>query len=354
MNSTKKIRAALMGGTGYTAAELIKRLVSHPHAELVRISSIDNIGDNVGKVHKNFGDRLPFILENLNCQETVKGCDVVFLALPHKVSYTKVPELLPLGVSIIDLSGDYRTKDVAIYNKYYNTTHSNPENLSKFVYGLPELNRELIKNSKYIANPGCFPTGVALSMVPLAKNGLLNNVKLRVLAATGSTGSGVNPQEGTHHPVRSLNLKIYKPLVHQHLPEMEQTLIDAGAKEISIDFIPMSVPLSRGMLTNVVVDLPKYLSEKDVENIYREFYKNHPFIRLTGSKNMPEVVSVASTNFVEIGWYLREEKNGSKSFAVSAAFDNLVKGASGQAIQNMNIMYGINETTALDDFGSWP
>ncbi|MBF0312426.1 MAG: N-acetyl-gamma-glutamyl-phosphate reductase [Oligoflexia bacterium] len=350
----KKIKASLMGGTGYAAAELIKRLLMHPHVELLRISSIEQVGENIGKVHKNFGDRLHYKLENLTAEETARDCDVVFLALPHKVSYTKVPELLPLGVKIIDFSGDYRTRDVSVYNKYYATSHTNPENLSKFVYGLPEVNREQIKNAKYIANPGCFPTGVALSMAPLAKSGLLNNVKIRVIAATGSSGSGVAPGEGTHHPTRSLNMKIYKPLVHQHLPEMEQTLLDAGAKNISIDFIPISAPLSRGMLTNIVVDLPPHLSEKDVENIYREYYKGQAFVRLTGTKNMPEVIAVAGTNFVELGWYLREERNGTKSFAVSSAFDNLVKGAAGQAVQNMNLMFGFDETTALDDFGSWP
>lgn len=351
---TKKIKASLMGGTGYAAAELIKRLVIHPHVELIRISSIERVGENVGKVHKNFGNRLPYVLENLDSTQTAKDCDVVFLALPHKVSYTKVPELIPLGVSIIDLSGDYRTQNVNEYNQYYNTKHTNPENISKFVYGLPELNRDQIKKTKYVANPGCFPTGVALSMLPLAKSGLLNSVKIRVLAATGSSGSGVAPQEGTHHPTRSLNLKIYKPLVHQHLPEMEQTLISGGAKDISIDFIPMSAPLSRGMLTNIVVDIPAHISDKEIESIFRDYYRVHPFVRLTGTKNMPEVVAVAGTNFVEIGWYLREERNGTKSLAVSAAFDNLVKGASGQAIQNMNLMFGFEETAALDDFGCWP
>ncbi|MBF0359395.1 MAG: N-acetyl-gamma-glutamyl-phosphate reductase [Oligoflexia bacterium] len=351
---TKKIKVSIMGGTGYAAAELIKRLLVHPHVELLRIASIDNIGKKVGDVHKNFGDRLSYVFQDLPAAEVVKDCDLVFLTMPHKVTFQKVAELMPFGVSMIDFSGDHRLRDMNSYEKFYETKHTHPENVEKFVYGLPELNRDKIKTAKYIANPGCFPTGTTLSLLPLAKNGLLNNQKVRLVAPTGSSGSGVKPSEGTHHPIRCLNLKSYKPLSHQHQPEMEQTLLDAGAKNVSLDFIPISAPLSRGMLTNIILDLPAHISEKDIEQMYRDYFRSHPFVRLTGTKNLPEVVAIAGTNFVEIGWVLREERNGSKSFAVISAFDNLVKGAAGQAIQNMNIMYGFEETMGIDDFGSWP
>ncbi|MBI2520651.1 MAG: N-acetyl-gamma-glutamyl-phosphate reductase [Bdellovibrio sp.] len=350
---TKKIKAALMGGSGYAAAELIKRLVHHPDVHLNRISSIDHVGKNVGQVHRCFGDRLPYILEDISPQELTKDCEIVFLALPHHVSFLKVPELMKMNIKIIDFSGDYRIKSAAIYNSYYKTTHSNPENLEKFVYGLPELNKNEIKTAKYIANPGCFPTSVALGLLPLAKNGLLKG-KVRTIGPTGSSGSGVVPQEGTHHPIRVSNLKSYKPLTHQHQPEMEQTLIAAGGKDLSIDFIPMSAPLARGILTNSVVDLPASITEGDIEKLYRDYYKNEPFIRLVSPKGLPEVINIAHTNFVEIGWALREEKSGSKSFAVMTAIDNLVKGAAGQAVQNMNLMFGFEEMAGLDDFGSWP
>lgn len=350
---TNKIRASIMGGTGYAAAELIRRLISHPNVELVRISSIDHIGENVGKVHKNFGDRLPYIFENLTSEEVAKDVDVVFLTLPHKVSYLKVPELLSTGVKIIDFSGDYRTQDVSEYNKYYKTDHTNPENIKDFIYGLPELNKNNIKEATKIANPGCFPTAVALSMLPLAKAGLLQG-KVRVVGPTGSSGSGVHPQAGTHHPVRSGNLKSYKPLFHQHQPEMEQTLKIAGGKNISVDFIPMSAPLPRGILINAIVDLPSTTTEEDIDKIYNEYYKDAPSIRLCPKGTFPEIVSIKGTNTVEIGWSLREEQNGSKSFVAIAAIDNLVKGAAGQAIQNMNLMFNLDENTALDDFGLWP
>ncbi len=350
---SKKIKAALMGGTGYAAAELIKRLVIHPDVELLRISSIDHVGENVGKVHRNFGNRLPFILEDLSSQEVAKDADVVFLALPHKVSFLKVPELLPLGVKIVDFSGDYRIKDIASYEASYNTKHTNPENIEKFVYGLPELYKEQIQNANYVANPGCFPTSMALSLLPLAKHGLLKG-KVRTIGPTGSSGSGVYAKEGTHHPLRSRNLKSYKPLYHQHQPEMEQNLELAGGKDISVDFIPMSAPLTRGILTNSIVDLPAHVTENDIKDIYYEFYRNAPFVRLTSPGGFPEVINISETNFVEVGWHLREERNGTRSFAAICAIDNLVKGAAGQAVQNMNLMFGLEETASLEDFGVWP
>lgn len=350
---TKKIRASLMGGTGYAAAELIKRLLVHPNAELVHVASIDHVGENIGKVHRNFGNRLSYVFEDLTCEQIAKDCDIVFLALPHKISFQKAPGLFASGVKIVDFSGDYRIRDPKIYEKYYKATHSNPENISTFVYGLPELNRDRIREASRIANPGCFPTGTTISLLPLAKHGLLKG-KVRVVAPTGSSGSGVAPQEGTHHPIRSLNLKSYKVLDHQHQPEMEQTLRDAGGLNISVDFIPISAPVSRGMLINAMVDLPAHVTEKEIYELYVDYFKDHPFVRILPLKSFPEVVAVAGTNYVDVGISLKAEHDGTKTFAAVTAFDNLVKGAAGQAVQNMNLMFGFAETAALEDFGSWP
>lgn len=348
-----KIKAAIMGGTGYAAAELVRRLVKHPEVEILRISSIDHVGKNIGEVHKNFGNKLPYTFEDLTATQVAEGADLVFLCLPHKVSYLMVPELIKTGVRIVDFSGDYRTQDVSEYNKYYKTEHTNPENIKDFVYGLPELNREHIKTTQYVANPGCFPTAMALSLLPLANAGLLNG-KVRVVAPTGSSGGGVYPSAGTHHPLRARNLKSYRPLHHQHQPEMEQTLMDAGGKDISVDFIPMSAPVTRGILTNAVVDVAPDVTPEQIEKAYKTYYEGSPCVRVVGPSAFPEVVNIAGTNTVEVGWYLREEVNGTKSFAAICAIDNLVRGASGQAIQNMNIMFGLEEQTGLDDFGIWP
>ena len=349
----KKIKVSLMGGTGYAAAELIKRLLTHPNVELVKIASIDHVGENIGKVHKNFGARTNLIFENLTPTQLAEQSEVVFLALPHKVSFTKIPELFSQPVKIIDFSGDYRIQDAKVYEKFYGVTHTNPENIKTFVYGLPELNKELIKSASRIANPGCFATASALSVLPLAKAGLLTG-KVRIIGPTGSSGSGVLPSEGTHHPLRHNNMKSYKVLNHQHQPEIEQTLRLAGGKDVAVDFIPISAPLSRGILVNAVCDLPKHITLSDIEKIYKDFYQYLPFIRLTGSKEFPEVVSIAGTNFVEIGWALKDEFNGTKSFAAVCTIDNLVKGAAGQAVQNMNLMCGFDEMAGLDDFGRWP
>lgn len=343
-----------MGGTGYAAAELIKRLVSHPNVELIKVASIDHVGENIGRVHKNFGNRLNLTFENLTPAQLAEQSDLVFLALPHKVSFLKIPELFPFkNVKIIDFSGDYRIQDAAIYEKFYGVTHSNPENIKSFVYGLPELNKEIIREANRIANPGCFATACALSVLPLAKAGLLTG-KVRIVGPTGSSGSGVIPSEGTHHPLRHNNMKSYKVLNHQHQPEIEQTLRAAGGLNIEVDFIPISAPLSRGILVNSICDLPASTKLSDIEQIYKDFYKSSPFVRLTGSKEFPEVVSIAGTNFVEIGWAMKEEFNGSKTFAAVCTMDNLVKGAAGQAVQNMNLMYGFDEMAGLDDFGRWP
>ena len=350
---TKKIRASIMGGTGYAAAELIKRLLSHPNVELKKIASIDHVGKNIGEVHKNFGNRLDYIFEELSPEEIAKDIDVVFLCLPHKVSYTIAPKFMDAGVKVIDFSGDYRLRDVDIYNKYYNTKHTNPENIETFVYGLPELNRDAIKKADRVANPGCFPTGTAIAMLPIATKGLLIG-KIRVVGPTGSSGSGVYPSEGTHHPTRSRNLKSYKPLHHQHQPEMEQIISDAGGHDISVDFIPMSAPFGRGILINAITDLPSSMTEKEIHKIYTDYYKDSPLVRVLPPGKYPEIISIAGTNYVDVGISLREERNGSKSFAAISAIDNLVRGASGQAVQNMNLMFGIDEDTALNDFGLWP
>jgi LysW-gamma-L-alpha-aminoadipyl-6-phosphate/LysW-L-glutamyl-5-phosphate reductase len=348
-----KVRASIMGGSGYAAAELVKRLVNHPNSELVRISSIDYVGENIGAVHRSFADRLPYTLEDLSPEEVARDCDVVFLCLPHKVSYLMAPKLFSLGVKVIDFSGDYRIRDHRVYEKYYNTTHTNPENIESFTYGLPELNAEEIKSANRVANPGCFPTATALSLLPLAQAGLLNG-KVRVVGPTGSSGSGVHPQAGTHHPVRHKNIKSYKPLTHQHQPEMLQVLADAGGRELAVDFIPISAPLSRGILTNAIVDLPADTRSEDIYKLYQHFYQDKPFVRVLPYGKFPEIITVAGTNHVEIGIQLGKSENGSCTLAAIASIDNLVKGASGQAIQNMNLMFGLDESAGLNDFAMWP
>jgi N-acetyl-gamma-glutamyl-phosphate reductase common form len=253
-----KVKAVLIGGTGYGGAEILRRLLFHPHVEVTRITAVDNIGKKVGEVHLNLAGLSDLSFQQLAPKDAVAGADVVFLAMPHKTTAQVVMEILSSGARIVDLSGDFRLKDPAAYQKYYGVAHPAPQHLTDgtFVYGMPELNREAIKKAKYIASPGCFATTIALGLLPLAKGGKLRG-PVHTVAATGSSGSGANPQITTHHPLRASNMRTYKPLEHQHIPEILQTLRNAGAsQDLSLEFVPVSAPLPRGIFSTSFVDVP--------------------------------------------------------------------------------------------------
>src|SRR6266536_1727394 len=229
----KRFRAAVMGGSGYGGAELIRRLLRHPEVELVRVASVDFVGQPVGDDPPPLEAATELHFEKLSPREVSAGVDIVLLGLPHRVSAGVVHALIEAGVRVIDLSGDFRLRSAAAYQRYYGAAHPAPSLLGSFVYGLPELNRDAIRQAKYVASPGCFATTIELALLPLARAGLLEG-EIEVVGITGSSGSGVAPSAGTHHPVRAGNLRTYKPLEHQHVPEIEETLAAAGAREISI------------------------------------------------------------------------------------------------------------------------
>jgi N-acetyl-gamma-glutamyl-phosphate reductase len=229
-----------------------------------------------------------------------------------------------------------------------------PALLERFVYGLPELNRERIRAAQHVASPGCFATTIELALLPLARAGLLSGTTVHVAAATGSSGSGAIAREGTHHPVRALNLKTYKPLEHQHTPEILQTLADAGAPDVSLRFVPISAPLSRGIFATVFVELDAALDPAHIGRLYHDTYADEPFVRVVAGSRYPEVAAVSGSNHVEVGYAVGEPAHGTRTVTCFAALDNLIKGGAGQAIQNMNIMLGLDETDSLSDMGSWP
>ncbi len=354
MSGKKRFKAAVIGGSGYGAGEMLRRLLMHPDVEVARVASIDLVGEPLWAAHPNLTGLTDLKFENISPKEAATGCDVALLALPHKVTAAKVPELLELGVKIVDMSGDFRLRSAAEYEKFYGVVHPHPDLLGTFVYGLPEMNREKIADAQCTASPGCFATVTELTLLPLAKAGLLDSCgPVHVTAITGSSGSGAAASAGTHHPVRAGNLKAYKPLTHQHTPEISQALGDAGAKNFQLRFIPISAPLVRGIFITAFMEVDESVSTDQLAALYDETYANAPFVRRP-KKRLPEVAPVAGSNFTEVGFSLGEASNGKRTLSCFGAIDNLIKGGAGQAIQNMNIMLGVDEMASLRDPGSWP
>lgn len=349
----KRFKAAIIGGSGYGGAELARRLLLHPDVELVRVASIDHVGEPLGNVHPNLEGATELVFEDLPPAEAARGCDVALLALPHKVTAAKVPELIAAGVKIVDMSGDFRLRDAATYEAFYGAKHPHPELLGTFVYGLPEQNRDKIRAARYVASPGCFATTMELALLPLARAGLLDGATVHVTGITGSSGSGIAPSAGTHHPSRAGNLKTYKPLEHQHVPEVVQTLEDAGAKRVEIRFVPVSAPLTRGIFATCFVEVPAAVDGKRLTAMFADSFANEPFVRRP-AKRLPEVVAVAGSNYAEVGFAVGPAAGATRTVTCFAATDNLIKGGAGQAIQNMNLVLGCHEKASLEDVGNWP
>jgi len=349
----RKYKAAIIGGSGYGAGEMLRRLFIHPEVEVVRVASIDHVGKPVWHAHPHLTGLTDLVFEDLAPRDAAQGCDVALLALPHKVTAAKVPELIELGVKIVDMSGDFRLTDPVAYQQFYGNPHPHADLLGSFVYGLPELNRERIKASSRISSPGCFATTIELAVLPLAKAGLLTGAILHVVGITGSSGSGAAPQEGTHHPVRAVNLKTYKPLVHQHTPEILEVLASAGAPDVQLRFTPVSAPLSRGIFVTVYLELDAAVDSARLATLFDDAYRGEPFVRRPTTR-LPEVAAVAGSNYAEVGFAVGDEVSGKRTVVCFAALDNLIKGGAGQAIQNMNLVLGLDEKLSLQDPGGWP
>lgn len=348
----KRFKAAVIGGSGYGGGEIIRRLALHPDVELCRVASIDFVGEPVSAAHPNLEGRTDLVFENLEAKDAAAGMDVVLLGLPHKISAHKVPEILETGAKIVDLSGDFRLTDVKAYEHFYKTEHPCPELLDRFAYGLPELNREQIHAKGLVASAGCFATTIELGLLPLAKRGWLEG-QIDVVAITGSSGSGVRASAGTHHPVRAMNLKTYKTLVHQHTPEIHEALASAGGKDVSLQFVPVSAPLSRGLFASSFVRVDASLDPDQIRAAFTEQYASERFVRVPKGR-LPEVAAVSGSNYAEVGVVVGEIVDGKRVVTCISALDNLIKGGAGQGVQNMNVVLGLDEAASLEDPGSWP
>jgi len=347
MDKDKKIKAAIYGGSGYGGSELMRILLFHTNVEIALVTANEHAGKAVSSVHQNLRNLtdLEFAAVPDEQAYALSEVDVLFLALPHGHAAEIVPGL-PKNVKVIDLSGDFRLNDADEVIKFYKRENFDAELQSKFIYGLTETNRESIRTAKYIANPGCFATATLLALAPIVSSGLLTG-KIIVDAKTGSSGSGAKAAANTHHPQRSNSFYAYKPFVHQHLPEIEQHLKMSSGDIGELVFMTHSLPVSRGIFTSCYAEMSANITNNDLKNIYELFYKDSFFVRLVDGS--PDINWVKGTNFCDIA----VNSNG-KQIAVFSAIDNLVKGAAGQAVQNMNLMFGLPETTGLMLTGSNP
>jgi len=342
------IKAGILGGSGYGGSELLRILLFHSQVELVLVTANEHAGKRVDSVHPNLAKLTDLKFESMPDPSTLESLDCVFLALPHGQAMGIVPSA-PRSVKVIDLSGDFRLNDADAFKKFYGREHSAMEAQREFVYGLTEVNRNQIKEATHIANPGCFASALELGLFPLVASGL---VKGKVIAdmKTGSSGSGAKPAVNTHHPKRANSFYAYKMFEHQHQPEVEQLLASVNSKwssESSLVFQVHSIPVVRGIFASIYVTLARRMTRDEVGNVFREFYGTEFFIRLV--EGSPDINWVKNTNFVDIGWAASGD-----TVIVFVALDNLVKGAAGQAVQNMNLMFGFEEREGLVFPGSNP
>lgn len=334
------IKVGIVGGTGYTGVELLRLLASHPNAELTAITSRSEKGKPVSALFPN----LRGIVDLVFTEPTVanlKGCDVVFFATPHGVAQSLVPEILAADIRVIDLSADFRIRDIDIWEKWYGQQHAAPNLVADAVYGLPEFNRSNIATANLVACPGCYPTSVQLGLKPLLENGAINVSNIIANSASGVSGAGKQANVANLLSEISDSFKAYGASGHRHQPEIEQGLSDMAGEPVGLTFVPHLLPIIRGIHSTLYVDLKQDI---DVQALFEQHYANEPFVDVLEPNSYPETRTVRGSNSCRIA--LHRPGNGSK-LVILVVEDNLTKGASGQAVQCMNIMFGLDETAGL-------
>ncbi|MBE6565092.1 MAG: N-acetyl-gamma-glutamyl-phosphate reductase [Ruminococcaceae bacterium] len=337
-----KIKCGVIGATGYAGAELVRLLASHPYAEIAAVSSTSAEGQALESIYPNLkGLNLP-ILENAD--SLIETCDVVFASLPHGLAEELAVKCLKKGALLIDLSADFRLDDASVYTKWYKKEFNHPDLHEKSVYALPELSREAIKKAEIIGNPGCYPTTIALGLMPALKNGLTNDEHIVIDSKSGVTGAGRGLTQGTHYPDTNEAFSAYKAGAHRHTPEIEQTLSRIAGREVKVTFVPHLLPVNRGIESSIYFTLADGVTFEQVRAAYEEAYKDESFVRVEPDGAYANVKNVRMSNFCDISLHFDAHAN---TVIVCSCIDNMVKGAAGQAIQNMNIKFGLEETAGL-------
>lgn len=345
------IKVSIIGATGYTGSELIRLLLGHPEVEFAHLTSQSYSGQKIQAVYPQFNGFLDHELVPLNMEKLVAESDLVFAALPHGLSSPIAKACIDAGVKLIDLGADFRLKDVLTYESWYEVEHEAKDLIKEAVYGLPELNREKIKEASLIANPGCFPTGIVLGLKPLvaAKGGAVQSIIID--SKSGTTGAGRSAKVPNLYAEIGENFKAYNINGHRHIPEIEQELEEIAGEDLTVSFTPHLLPISRGILSTIYVSLNEEIDQAWLTDIYSEAYAEEPFVHVLAEGVTPEVKHVRGSNHCQLAVSYDRR---TKLVKIISVIDNLVKGASGQAVQNMNLMYGFEETTALEAVGLNP
>ena len=345
-----KTRVGIIGGTGYTGVELLRLLLLHPEVEVTVLTSQKYAGIPIDQVFPSLTSRFQLKCEELSFDRITDKIDFVFAAVPHKTAMEAVPLFYQQGKRVVDLSADFRFKDPEVYEHWYQK-HTCPELLSRSVYGLPELHRKEILDAKIVGNPGCYPTGALIPLIPLLKQKKVSSDNIIIDSKSGVSGAGRDVVLGSLFCEVNEGVKAYKIFNHRHLPEIDQELSLLVQKKVEVTFVPHLIPMDRGILTTLYVRLNRRIKAEEVLIALREFYREEPFVRIYPKGKLPNTKDVRGSNYCDIGLDVNESGD---LLVIVSAIDNLVKGASGQAVQNMNIMLGYPETLGLEVVSLFP
>lgn len=335
-------RVAIVGASGYTGGELLRLLLGHRMVSVEHVFALTSAGRRVDAIFPRFAHVTPLSFEPYTADAACTS-EVVFVSLPSGESMRVVPELLERNKKVIDLAGDFRLTDAAVYEQFYRRPHAATGLLGTAVYGLPEIKRDQIREARFVTNPGCYPTSILLPLIPLVKEGIVEHRNIGITSLSGVSGAGRSSSVEMSFAEVNESVRAYKVGVHQHTPEIRQILQEATGHEVSFTFVPHLLPLTRGISTTIIAPVADRVTEDEIRSVYEKWYGSEPFVRVSPA-SVPEIKNVVNTNYIDIGFHLN---TGDRTITVLSTIDNLVKGAAGQAVQNMNLMLGFPESEGL-------